>query len=66
MARPYPLERGPLTLVSCMVGLNGLLAVFGEPVMGYLELTAEQLLDPQAYIAAVLPESMAARQEGSP
>ncbi|MGR4068600.1 monovalent cation/H+ antiporter subunit D [Billgrantia sp. C5P2] len=66
MAKPYPLERGPLALVSTMVGLNGLLAVFGEPVMGYLELTAEQLLDPQAYIAAVLPQAIASAQEIAP
>ncbi|WP_104204101.1 monovalent cation/H+ antiporter subunit D [Billgrantia saliphila] len=66
MAKPYPLERGPLALVSTMVGLNGLLAAFGEPVMGYLELTAEQLLDPQAYIAAVLPEASASAQEITP
>ncbi|MBW6391292.1 monovalent cation/H+ antiporter subunit D [Billgrantia antri] len=66
MARPYPLERGPLALVFAMVGLNGLLAAFGEPVMGYLELTAEQLLDPQAYIAAVLPQAIASAQEIAP
>ncbi|MCE8015469.1 monovalent cation/H+ antiporter subunit D [Halomonas sp. MCCC 1A17488] len=66
MARPYPLERGPLALVTGMVGLNGLLAAFGEPVMGYLELTALQLLDPQAYIAAVLPEAGAATREVAP
>ncbi len=66
MAKPYPLERGPLTLVSAMVGLNGLLAAFGEPVIGYLELTAQQLLDPGGYIAAVLPEANATGQEVSP
>ncbi|QOR38597.1 monovalent cation/H+ antiporter subunit D [Billgrantia diversa] len=66
MAKPYPLERGPLVLVSTMIGLNGLLAVYGEPVMDYLELTAEQLLDPQAYIAAVLPQAIASAQEIPP
>lgn len=66
MDKPYPLERGPLALVSTMVGLNGLLAALGEPVMGYLELTAEQLLDPQAYIAAVLPQAIASAQEITP
>jgi len=66
MAKPYPLERGPLTLVAGMVGLNGLLAAFGDPVMHYLELTAVQLLTPQDYIAAVLPEGRMTAQEGSP
>ncbi|WFM72843.1 monovalent cation/H+ antiporter subunit D [Halomonas sp. CKK8] len=66
MARPYPLRPGLLTLVATMVGLNGALAAFGEPVMGYLELTAAQLLDPHAYIDAVLPDPRAAGQEVSP
>ena len=66
MARPYPLRPGLLTLVATMVGLNGALAAFGEPVMGYLALTAEQLLDPHAYINAVLPDARAAVQEVAP
>ncbi|MGM0914526.1 MAG: monovalent cation/H+ antiporter subunit D [Pseudomonadota bacterium] len=63
MASPYPLRRGLLTLVCGMVGLNALLAAFGHPVMGYLELTAEQLLAPRGYIAAVLPEALASATE---
>ncbi|XKH60774.1 monovalent cation/H+ antiporter subunit D [Halomonas sediminis] len=66
MAKPYPLERAPLALVSIMVGLNGLLAIFGDPVMGYLELTAEQLRAPGGYIAAVLPEAGISLEEISP
>ncbi|MDT0510630.1 monovalent cation/H+ antiporter subunit D [Halomonas sp. LES1] len=66
MASPYPLRRGLLTLVYSMVGLNALLAAFGDPVMAYLALTAEQLLAPQGYISAVLPEATASTWEVAP
>ena len=63
---PPPLDRGCLAVVCALVALNGVLAALGEPVMGYLALTAEQLLTPQAYIAAMLPETLALAPEISP
>ncbi len=57
MAVPRPLDRGCVWLVCLMIGVSAGLSALGEPVINYLELTAEQLLAPHAYIDAVLPES---------
>ncbi len=66
LAEPRALDRGCLALVCLMVALNGALAAMGEPVMRYLELTAQQLLTPHDYIAAMLPEGIHQDREVAP
>ncbi|SFT69836.1 monovalent cation/H+ antiporter subunit D [Halomonas saccharevitans] len=65
-AEARPLDHGCLAIVCAMVALNGALSALGEPIMGYLALTAEQLLTPRAYIAAMLPETLAVATEIAP
>jgi multicomponent K+:H+ antiporter subunit D len=66
MAEPRPLDRTCLLLVCLMVGSSAGLSVMAEPVMNYLESTAGQLLTPEAYIRAVLPQEARPGLEVSP
>ncbi|MBK5932837.1 multisubunit potassium/proton antiporter PhaD subunit [Rhodovulum imhoffii] len=46
----------PLVVTCGMMGTVALLAVFAGPMSAYLDATAQQLFDREAYISAVLPE----------
>ena len=60
-ARPAvagPANRVALTAVVLLLGMSVLLSVFAAPVTAYVRATAQQLLEPAGYIAAVLtPEA---------
>ena len=45
----------PITVLAVCTVLIG---IFGEPLFAFSERAAEQLLNPQAYISAVLPNTV--------
>ncbi|WP_230530038.1 monovalent cation/H+ antiporter subunit D [Microvirga roseola] len=61
---PEPVRIAPLTAAILLVSGTALLAVFAGPVTRQLEATAQQLLDPAPYIAAVLGEQQTAGLPG--
>jgi len=50
-----PVDGLRMTAVLVLLSASPLLVVFAEPVLAYLAATADQLLQPQSYIDAVLP-----------
>lgn len=58
LTRPArPLDRAQLALVWLLVATSTVLSLATEPVGDYLTLTADQLLAPDRYLQAVLPDT---------
>jgi len=54
------LDPARVTTVMVMIGISAGLAAFAEPVMNYMNTTAEQLYQPSVYVEAVLGGAAAA------
>lgn len=63
VSSPLRLDKPSFTLICLMLSISLLLSLLAEPVIHYLELTAQQILSPQNYIEAVLHQAGLAELE---
>ncbi|MCH8498410.1 MAG: monovalent cation/H+ antiporter subunit D [Marinobacter sp.] len=61
-----PLDPVRVGIVTAMIAVSIALALYAEPVMVYLDLTAQQILSPEQYIHAVLANPDALLAGGAP
>ncbi|WP_409525636.1 monovalent cation/H+ antiporter subunit D [Nitrincola sp. MINF-07-Sa-05] len=57
VSSPQRLDKPSFALICLMLSISLLLSLLAEPVIHYLELTAQQILSPQRYIDAVLNQA---------